>query len=64
MNCPSCKHGVLKVTHSYATSGGQTQRRECENCLTVATSTVMLVNVDPVRGQGAKALAKRLQAPR
>ena len=64
MKCPSCKRGTLKVTHSYATSGGQTQRRECENCLTVATSTVLLVNIDPSRGQGAKALATRLQMPR
>ncbi len=63
MRCPSCKKGTLKVTHTYSVPSGYTQRRECDHCLVVATSTVLLTNIDPVRGQGAKAMATRLREP-
>ncbi len=60
MICPNCKR-LMKITHTYlATASGKTQRLECEHCLTTATAVVVfaIVEVNPERGRGAKALAK------
>jgi len=57
-----CCSGKLKVKHSYGTPSGKSQRLECEDCFVVHTAVVAIVNVDPERGQGAHALAKRLAA--
>lgn len=59
MNCPRCG-GILKVTHSYAIDGGRTQRRECVTCHLVVTTQTVMVYVDPGYGQGAAALARKL----
>jgi uncharacterized Zn finger protein len=61
MECERCE-GKLKVTHSYRTPEGRTQRLECPECLLVHTAAVVLVNVDPKRGEGALALSKKLAA--
>ncbi len=60
MMCPVCGD-KLRVTNSYSTRAGKTQRLECESCLTVATSVIVLANINPLRGQGARALARRLK---
>lgn len=64
MRCPCCKKGTVGVSHSYRTPTGIIQRRECDKCMTVVTSTVVIVNIDPPRGQGARALAKLAQKRR
>lgn len=61
MDCPVCKKNKLRVVNSYSTGSGKTQRLECDHCLIVATSIVVLVNVNPGRGEGASALAKRVR---
>lgn len=59
MNCQSCDT-KLKVVNTYSVPGGKTQRLECPACFTVYTAAVVLLNVDPKKGDGASALAKRL----
>jgi hypothetical protein len=64
MNCPKCASRNIKVTHSYSTEGGTVQRRLCQDCLSVLTTQVVLLNIDPPRGEGASSLAKRLKDQR
>lgn len=50
----------MHVTHSYSIEQGRTHRRECESCHLVVTTQTVVVFVDPKYGEGAAALAKRL----
>lgn len=59
MICEKCG-GKLLVNNTYRTTGGKTQRLECVDCLTVHTAVTVVVNSDPDRGEGAAALAKRI----
>lgn len=62
MNCPKCD-SRLKVTHRYgAGDKAGTQRLECSNpkCDLVATCTVIMENINPVYGEGAAALARKI----
>lgn len=61
MNCKVCS-GKLKVCNTYVTPDSKTQRLECVDCLIVHTGVILIVNVDPGRGQGAAALARRIKA--
>lgn len=58
MNCPKCGSKNLTVTNSYSVSECVFQRRVCSDCNTVLTTQVIVVNVDPPRGQGASSLAR------
>lgn len=64
MKCPKCK-GDVKITHTYI-GGNQTktQRAECQNlrCQSVLTLQTTVVAVNPTKGNGAAALAKRLRS--
>lgn len=60
MNCEKCK-AKLEVSHTYSAPGGKTQRLECPECLTVHTAITVLVNNDPDKGEGAAALAKKME---
>lgn len=62
MNCPkpNCG-GLLAVTHTYSAGPhGKVQRMQCCSCLKVVTAQTIIVDADPKRGQGAKALARKL----
>lgn len=59
MKCPRCD-APMSVTHSYSNPSSRTQRLECPKCLLVVTTATVIVEVDPPRGKGARALAKRL----
>ncbi len=62
MRCPKCQSD-MRVTHSYdAGPGGQTQRLECLQCPCVATARTLIVAVQPLYGEGAASLAKRMKA--
>lgn len=51
----------MKVLQTYRVNGTATTRRhECPKCTLVATSITALINTEPVRGQGALALSKKL----
>ena len=60
MNCPNCKE-KLKVSHTYRTPAATTQRSECPGCLLVTTNVILMVNVNPDEGEGARALAAKLR---
>lgn len=59
MECPRCGE-KLKVSHTYKTPVARTQRSECPGCLTVTASVIFIVSVNPDEGEGARALASRL----
>lgn len=59
MRCPRCK-GKMKVTHSYTTDAGRSQRLECK-CGLTATAVSVIVAIDPETGQGVGAYVKKLQ---
>lgn len=61
MNCPRCDSKNVYVSHSYSTGndGSCTQRRVCSDCSAVITTTTVIVNVNPKRGEGAYSLAKK-----
>lgn len=59
MNCPKCGSRNLTVTNSYSVSACVFQRRVCLDCNAVITTQVIVVNVDPPKGQGASSLARR-----
>lgn len=61
MQCPKCGHR-LRVVNSYrAGNHGQTQRLCCDKCHIDATVVVLLVTVEPVRGQGAASIANKMR---
>lgn len=64
MKCPGCQQR-MRCTNSYRVPGGRTQRMECltKGCRKVvaAVTRTEIVAVDPGRGQGAAALAKKLR---
>lgn len=60
MRCPHCRKQDLKTKHTYrAGETATTKRLECPGCLTVFTYYGEIVAINPVYGQGAKALAER-----
>lgn len=61
MRCIKCD-GKLEVKNTYSVDQVKTQKLECVDCFCVHTSVVVLVNVDPERGEGAAALVKRIRA--
>lgn len=61
MNCPKCNSQNTTVTNSYKTDGGTVQRRICNDCMCVFTTQVLILNVDPPRGEGAYSLAKKVK---
>ena len=61
MDCPKCKTGVMEVTNTYSCGErGMMQRLVCNQCSAVGTAQNSLINVDPKRGEGAFALAKKV----
>jgi len=61
MECPKCKTGVMEVTHTYnCGERGTMQRLVCNKCDTVGTAQNVLINIDPKRGEGAFAIAKKV----
>jgi hypothetical protein len=58
MICPKCKAN-MKVTHSYSSHNGRSQRLAC-GCGVTATAVTVFVAIDPVAGQGVSAYRKRL----
>lgn len=62
MRCPKCKSKNAYVSNTFsAGDAGSVQRRICDDCGAVFTTAVILMNVDPPLGQGAKAIASRLR---
>jgi hypothetical protein len=62
MKCTSKQcGGRLKVTHTYGTDLGFTQRRVCDRCGRVVTVKATIVADDPVHGEGAATLAQRIK---
>jgi hypothetical protein len=61
MNCPVC-NSETKVKHTYTCNNGKVQRLECLNktCAKIIVAQVLIVEIDPPRGRGAKAIAKAL----
>lgn len=61
MICPKCGN-QMEITHTFtAGEHAKTQRLECKKCNMVGTAQTILVNVNPDRGEGAKALADKLR---
>lgn len=64
MKCPGCNERMF-CTNSYRVPGGVTQRLECKTkgCRKVAAAVTqtVIVSVDPKKGEGAAALAKKLR---
>lgn len=62
MKCPNCNQ-EMHTTHAYAAGDISVSRLACEGCNTVVTAQTMVqaINVNPGRGQGAYALAKKLR---
>ncbi len=51
--------GALRVTNTYATSGGKTQRLECNKCHTVRNAVTLVLPGESRHGQGAYVLAQK-----
>lgn len=65
MKCPECKHDGLMVTNTYSIGDCEkSQRTECPKCGAVTVLLTKLVSINPSRGQGAAAIAKRLNQKR
>jgi len=70
MNCPTCRDNTgiirkMKVTNVYlcvddAKEHKKYRRLFCSECLTVATEMIVLVNINPKRGEGAVGLSKKI----
>lgn len=62
MKCPKCGSKDIYVINTYsAGSAGKTQRCQCKGCGAVLVTSTVIVEVDPPRGKGAKALARELE---
>jgi len=51
--------GNLKVTHTYTVDQGSTKRACCEKCGTVCVVHSEIVAINPSRGHGAAAYARK-----
>ena len=61
MKCAKCNSYRLRAKNTHqAGPRGKTQRLVCERCGAVHTSVTLIHCVDPVRGQGAAALARQI----
>lgn len=64
MLCPKCGKS-MRVSNTFnAGESAKTQRLECPDmaCGTSGTAVVLMFNTDPVLGQGAKSLARKIAA--
>lgn len=60
--CTKCKKGKMRTTHTYGCGlQGTIQRTECLHCGAVGIVRAALISIDPPRGEGADAVAKRLR---
>lgn len=59
MNCPKCD-GEIRISHTFSGKGFKSQRAVCEKCLSVLTLVTEVAAIDPGYGQGAEAVAKKL----
>lgn len=62
MKCPQPKcEGNLTVTNTYMIGVNRTQRASCPECKTVVTLHTEVTAINPIRGEGAAALAQRIR---
>lgn len=62
MECPECHKGQLKVINTYQSGDrAKFQRVQCDTCRATGTVQQVLVNINPIHGQGASALAKKAE---
>lgn len=61
MRCPKCKSLNVYVRDTYTMDDAQTQKRICNDCGVVITTVTAIVNIDPPRGHGAAAMARRIK---
>jgi transcription initiation factor TFIIIB Brf1 subunit/transcription initiation factor TFIIB len=61
MKCPKCSVGKVKVTHTYGTDFGFTQRCVCEGCGAVLVTKATIIKIDPTYGEGASAIARKMR---
>lgn len=50
----------MRVTHTYGTGTGSTQRSVCEKCGAVYTLKTTIVAINPKQGEGAAAVARQM----
>lgn len=64
MLCPKCNK-PMRVTNTFnAGKSAKTQRLECPDiaCGTSGTAVVFVFNTDPILGEGAKSVARKIAA--
>jgi transcriptional regulator NrdR family protein len=65
MKCPKCDSKNVYVINAYSAGpAGTVQRRKCADCGATITTQVVVLSIEPKRGEGAYSVAKRLRAER
>ena len=63
MICPQCKVKAV-VEQTFAESAGTARRGTCPQCRRVLTEVAFVTSVNPNRGQGAAAMARKIREGR
>lgn len=65
MKCPKCDSMNIYVANTYSAGGqGKTQRCICDDCGATLVVEVVIVEVDPPHGRGARARANQMKKAR
>lgn len=61
MRCTKCRKAKLRTIQTFSSDDVEYRMKKCPKCHTIHTTQTTILNVNPIRGQGARGLAQELR---